>query len=430
MLHITFMKHDLFIIEGFDRIGKSTLLSQFAAMDQDDLNIYIQPTDTGIPDDKMPSYREDSEGFRQWLEVYLRHQVNDLLRIKDDRSGTIMARLFISDDVYSNLFNRKNVAYKFADEVTNAYNVHHIVLLWSSYETYLNRLKKCGEDTIEYTEQEFNDIQDLYLVAAQVCNRNYNHSYNIIFVDDSTTECMLLDKVVNLVEEHLGKTIATGIQEKTALANKRDKIDHMFELFWDLYANDDLREVKKYLSKRENLDKGIIIAGVGKNFYIAEKIYKTFISMGIKCQPLDCVHALHGDLGMVDGQMIFFLSKSGNTEEMVTIAKTLNMLRQRGHKRFVSCGFFLNSKPSYIDYDYMIVPSEKYSQEDIYEFDSRNLVPSLSINIMQMILDDLGCELFEMNEDLYEGYKYNHMGGTNGKRLGADKELQEAKTSN
>jgi len=419
------MKNDLFVIEGFDRIGKSTLLSQFAAMDQNDLNVYIQPTDTGIPDDKMPSYREDPEGFRQWLEVYLSDQVNDLLRMKDERRGTIMARLFISDDVYSNMFNRKNVAYKFADELTKAYNIHHIVLLWDSYDTYLSRLKKCGEDKIEYTEEEFKDIQTMYLTATQVCYRTYNHSYDIIFVTDNTTVDGLLEKVVNVVGECLGKPI--GIKEKMA---KKEKIDHMFDLFWDLHDNNDLKDVKKYLSKRENLDKGIIIAGVGKNFYIAEKIYKTFISMGIKCQPLDCVHALHGDLGMVDGQLIFFLSKSGNTEEMVTIAKTLNMLRQRGHKRFVSCGFFLNNRPSYIDYDFMIVPSEKFNKDDIYEFDSRNLVPSLSINIMQMVLDDLGCELFEMNKDLFEGYKYNHMGGANGKRLGVYKELEEAKTSN
>jgi hypothetical protein len=87
----------------------------------------------------------------------------------------------------------------------------------------------------------------------------------------------------------------------------------------------------------------------------------------------------------------------------------------------------LNPRPNFVEYDWMIVPDMAF-KESIYEFDSRNLVPSLSINIMQMVLDDLGVEVFEMNDDLYENYKYNHMGGTNGKRLGVDKELAKLKT--
>lgn len=406
------MKHKLFIIEGFDRIGKSTTLKALSRRIPQ-AQIYIQPTDNDLPEENMPNYREDVVGFTKWLDGYLSRQVDDLLAYDCD---VIMARLFISDFVYSQLFERPEIARHYHEKIQEKFDIVHIVMLWASYTDYERRCKECGSE-VEYDYEEFINIERLYSREALKEMASFGDKTICIDVTNNASE----ETVADIVEEHIGKFMDPRHH------NKKEKISRMFQLFWDLYKNPDLDSIREYLADRKNLDKGIIIAGVGKNFYIAEKIYKTFISMGIKCQALDCVHALHGDLGMVDGQLIFFLSKSGNTEEMVTVAKTLNMLRDRGIKNFKSCGFFLNNKPKYVEYDWMIVPGSQYSNDDIYEFDSRNLVPSLSINIMQMVLDDLGVEMFEKNEDLYEGYKYNHMGGTNGKRLGVDKELAQAK---
>lgn len=409
------MKHKLFIIEGFDRIGKSTTLKALARRFPE-AQVYIQPTDNDTPEENMPNYREDVEGFTKWLYGYLDRQVADLLRYDSD---VIMARLFVSDFVYSNIFKRPEVAKHYHEKIQEKFEIVHIVMLWASYNDYQKRCKECGSE-VEYDQFEFIDIERLYFPKATEEMSKYGDK---ICVVDNIAYNTPAEDIADDIEEKIGHHMIPIHH------NKKNKIDLMFRLFWDLYKNPDLDSIREYLSDRKNLDKGIIIAGVGKNFYIAEKIYKTFISMGIKCQALDCVHALHGDLGMVDGQLIFFLSKSGNTEEMVTVAKTLNMLRDRGIKKFKSCGFFLNNQAKYFDYDWMIVPSKAFSKDDIYEFDSRNLVPSLSINIMQMILDDLGVEMFEKNDDLYEGYKYNHMGGTNGKRLGVDKELAKVKTN-
>ena len=407
------MKHKLFIIEGFDRIGKSTTLKALSRRIPE-AKIYIQGTDQDQPEETMPNYREDVLGFSKWLDKYLRKQVDDLLKIDKD---VIMARLFISDYVYSNIFERPEIAKQYQKEIQEKFDIVHVVLIWNNYEEYTKRCRDCGSE-IEYDREEFIKVQNFYWTLAP--NEMVHRGDRVTVVSDIKADTSAED-IADVIEKKI------GCYMEPKHLNKKDKIDRMFQLFWDLYRNPDLDSIREYLSDRKNLDKGVIIAGVGKNFYIAEKIYKTFISMGIKCQALDCVHALHGDLGMVDGQLIFFLSKSGNTEEMVTVAKTLNMLRDRGVKNFKSCGFFLNNRPKYVEYDWMIVPGSQYSNDDIYEFDSRNLVPSLSINIMQMILDDLGVEMFEKNDDLYEGYKYNHMGGTNGKRLGVDKELAQAK---
>lgn len=416
VLHISnCMKHKLFIIEGFDRIGKSTTLKALAKK-LPQAKVYVQGTDDDNPDKNMPNYRDDVLGFTNWLSSYLERQVEDLLKFDSD---VIMARLFISDFVYSRMFERPDIALRLHDKVQEKFDIVHVVLLWDCFDCYVHRCISCLSD-IEYDEVEFDEIQDMYRHDAVDKMRSLGDKVIVLDMirDDTPSE-----EIVDVAEKEIGELM------EPKHYRKRDKIKKMFRLFWNLYKNQDLDKVREYLSHRENLDKGIIIAGVGKNFYIAEKVYKTFISMGIKCQALDCVHALHGDLGMVDGQLIFFLSKSGDTEEMVTVAKTLNMLRDRGVKDFKSCGFFLNNHPKYTEYDWMIVPSEEYTKDDIFEFDSRNLVPSLSINIMQMILDDLGVEMFELNEDLFENYKYNHMGGANGKRLGTDKDLEQAKTS-
>lgn len=211
------------------------------------------------------------------------------------------------------------------------------------------------------------------------------------------------------------------------MGNHINKIQDMFDLFFDLDINPDLIKLKEYINNhKEILDKGFIFTGVGKNWYICEKLNKTFLSMGFKSQALDPVHALHGDLGMVDGQIIFFISKSGNTEELIHLAKTLRALVLKGIKKCIMVGFCLNNQ--FINnslYDYLIVPSNKYPKDKIYEFDDKNLIPTLSINIMQMVLDKFGVDIFETIPELVENYKYNHLAGENGRRLGVDKLLNE-----
>lgn len=202
------------------------------------------------------------------------------------------------------------------------------------------------------------------------------------------------------------------------------KIKEMFKLFFDLKESKEFKELFKY--KNEILKNGIIFSGIGKNWYICEKITKTFLSMGIKAQSLDPIHALHGDLGMVTNQVIIFISRSGTTEELINLAKVLQGLKRNNIKSPITVGFFLNNKLPYKDlFDHLIVPSKKFPPEKIYEFDSKNLVPSLSINILQLLLDDFGIEIFESEPNLVEGYKYNHMGGANGKKLGSDKLLKK-----
>ncbi len=68
----------------------------------------------------------------------------------------------------------------------------------------------------------------------------------------------------------------------------------------------------------------IIVSGLGKNVPICEKFVGSMISMGLEAYFLHTNSAVHGDMGLVkDGDMVIILTKSGETEESVYLARLL-----------------------------------------------------------------------------------------------------------
>ncbi|MGN1125163.1 MAG: hypothetical protein ACI4SM_03155 [Candidatus Gastranaerophilaceae bacterium] len=216
------------------------------------------------------------------------------------------------------------------------------------------------------------------------------------------------------------------------LHNKISICTKVFNDITSSYTYNKIIELINCIKTTTNKLPTFVFAGVGKNWYICEKVEKTFISMGIKTIALDCTHALHGDMGVLmdadEPKIMFFISKSGTTEELIRLAKTVDYLRKNSIiKNITTISFYLNKSGSKFDnlYDFSLVPNwANYdNNEYLYEFDSKNLVPSLSINTMQMILDYTGVKIFEQNSYLVDNYKYNHLAGNNGKILGGDKIL-------
>lgn len=193
-----------------------------------------------------------------------------------------------------------------------------------------------------------------------------------------------------------------------------EKIDEMVKLFKNLIKNKQTQELINLLSDYGAVN-GIVLCGVGKNWYICEKINKTFISMGLKSNTLDPIHALHGDIGLLRNQIIIFISKSGNTIELTNTIKYLNKIKKEGIINCKLVGVFLNPEPTCLSDLDMLISSSK--DESIYEFDEKNIIPSLSINILQLYLDYVGVRIFEDSPDLIKRYKYNHPGGSIGKQL-------------
>ena len=213
------------------------------------------------------------------------------------------------------------------------------------------------------------------------------------------------------------------------MITKTDSKEHLMEcVFKTIVSSSSFKRMILKQAAKKNLP-SFIFSGVGKNWYICEKVVKTFISMGIKAQALDCTHALHGDLGMLNGdedKVLIFISRSGTTSELVRMAKVVKELKCREILRNLeTVALFLNpTKPNCDLFDRWIVPDDLKDLSIIYEFDDRNLVPSLSINILQMVLDLLGVILYEGRPELVDKYVYNHLSGANGAKLGGTEILK------
>lgn len=85
--------------------------------------------------------------------------------------------------------------------------------------------------------------------------------------------------------------------------------------------------VRRVLAATERGGK-ILVLGVGKSGHVGEKIAATLASTGCVAVVLNPLNALHGDLGVVaDGDLIFALSYSGETDELVKILSVLKRFR-------------------------------------------------------------------------------------------------------
>jgi arabinose-5-phosphate isomerase len=71
----------------------------------------------------------------------------------------------------------------------------------------------------------------------------------------------------------------------------------------------------------------VVVTGMGKPGFIAQKISATFASTGTPSLYLHPAEALHGDLGrLVPGDMVLALSNSGETDEIVRLLPAIRRL--------------------------------------------------------------------------------------------------------
>src|SRR3982075_4099613 len=71
----------------------------------------------------------------------------------------------------------------------------------------------------------------------------------------------------------------------------------------------------------------VVVTGMGKPGFIAQKISATFASTGTPSLYLHPAEALHGDLGrLVPGDLVLALSNSGETEEILRLLPALKRM--------------------------------------------------------------------------------------------------------
>lgn len=159
----------------------------------------------------------------------------------------------------------------------------------------------------------------------------------------------------------------------------------------------------------EVLRKGgkIIASGLGKNVPICEKFVGTLNSLGIDARFLHTNTAVHGDLGMVNkDDIVFLLSKGGNTVETVTLARHL---KDRGTDTWLLTFTDKCKTAEVVD--------KKFVLHLINEGDEWDIVPNNSTTVYLIILQGMAIEIGKRMGITLEDFKENHPGGGIGARL-------------
>lgn len=151
----------------------------------------------------------------------------------------------------------------------------------------------------------------------------------------------------------------------------------------------------------------IIASGLGKNVPICEKFVGSMVSMGLDACFLHTNSAVHGDMGIVkDGDMVILLTKSGETEETVYLARLLR-------ERRINMWLLTFSKESILVKE---VPNS-IILELRHEGDLWNIMPNNSTTVNLIMLQGLAMVVAnKMNLELGQ-FKRNHPGGQIGRRL-------------
>ena len=179
----------LIVIEGQDRTGKDTLINNL--VEKYGFYCYKQQEHekTGV------DYR-NKEQYEKWVYNHIDKIYNDLLEISKTNKIILLSRLWISDNVYSDLFGRNHIVekyfkYKFKDK----FNIKTFILLWEDFDNYTTRLQNINEN-IEYEVDEFNHTIELY--------KKYGTEQDkFLIIENTTSKNNILNNFITNILNHV-----------------------------------------------------------------------------------------------------------------------------------------------------------------------------------------------------------------------------------
>lgn len=186
---------------------------------------------------------------------------------------------------------------------------------------------------------------------------------------------------------------------ETLLSEQKESLEHFFNLV-------DKKKIELILKKLLACKGAVILSGVGKSGYIAEKVSKTLLSTGTHSFFLSSQEALHGDIALVSEEDVCLLfSKSGETKELLDIVPFL-----KKRKAFViSAVSDIESSLAKTSDLAIALPIKR-------ELCPYNLAPTTSTLLQLMLGDVLAVGLMKAKKFSVEDYSQNHPLGNIGKR--------------
>jgi len=151
----------------------------------------------------------------------------------------------------------------------------------------------------------------------------------------------------------------------------------------------------------------IVVAGIGKSAVIAQKFVATLNSTGTPALFLHAADAIHGDLGMVQGEdVVVILSQSGNSSEIRVLAE---LIRSAGYPLLAITGQAESALARAANV-LIHTPIER-------EACPLGLAPTSSTTLHLAITDALAMGLLEAKGFTPKDFARYHPGGALGKQL-------------
>jgi len=151
----------------------------------------------------------------------------------------------------------------------------------------------------------------------------------------------------------------------------------------------------------------LVVCGVGKSGWIAQKISSTLSSLGMTSLYLHPTEALHGDLGRVNAQdAIVFISKSGTTEEIVKLIPYLPIAKE------MMIGLLGSEVGPIAKFCHIVFDCSVEKEACI-----NNQAPTNSSTVALAVGDAISVIYEEWIGLSREGFAQNHPGGLLGKSL-------------
>lgn len=181
-----------------------------------------------------------------------------------------------------------------------------------------------------------------------------------------------------------------------------DQRQHL-EYFFDHLDEDQAQAVFNLCSSVKGF---LVLTGVGKSGFVAEKVAMTLVSTGTKALFLHPTNFLHGDIGILSSDdCVILLSKSGETEELLSLVP---FIRKRGAK-LIALVSNLQSRLAHHADVVLQLPVEK----ELCPFD---LAPTISTEVQLLFGDVLAMALMKHKGFTLASYGENHPSGTIGKK--------------
>jgi arabinose-5-phosphate isomerase len=151
----------------------------------------------------------------------------------------------------------------------------------------------------------------------------------------------------------------------------------------------------------------VVVAGVGKNWHIGNKMAATLTSTGTPAMVMHPIEAMHGDFGILgDQDILLAMSYSGASDELIAL---LQPVKRKGVKIIAMTGEMDSPLAQHSD----IIISVRVDKEAC----PFNMAPTASTTATLAIGDALAMVLLEARGFKIEDYAKLHPGGAIGRTL-------------